>query len=101
VGGIRNDEEFPGYKHLLIDPQIPAGVTWANTTKETPYGIVTVKWKLNNGKFEADIMLPVGCTAEIMVPKGGADPELNGKPVETIENKVSIESGRYIFKCRL
>ncbi|HSL85549.1 MAG TPA: family 78 glycoside hydrolase catalytic domain, partial [Bacteroidales bacterium] len=36
VGGMRADENFPAWKRLLIDPQIPAGITWANTTKETP-----------------------------------------------------------------
>lgn len=47
IGGIRPDVDYPGYKHFYIDPQIPVGVSWANTQKETPYGTIIVNWKFD------------------------------------------------------
>jgi alpha-L-rhamnosidase len=101
VGGIRNDEKFPGFKHVIIDPQIPEGVTWANTIKETPYGTVDVRWKLLNRKFEMSIAIPVGSDATIIIPGGGTDPELNGIKLKVTGNQVEIQSGNYNFKCNL
>ena len=101
VGGIRKDENFPGYRHILIDPQIPEGVTWANTTKETPYGTISVKWKLENGIFEVDIIVPSGCTASIKVPSGGQNCKLNGKPFDTNQSWLAIDNGIYNLTCNL
>jgi alpha-L-rhamnosidase len=69
VGGIRPDENNPGYKHVFIDPQIPEGVTWAKTTKETPYGTIAVDWKVeSSGKLSLNVALPVGVTATVILP---------------------------------
>ncbi len=101
VGGIRKDENFPGYQHILIDPQIPEGVTWANTTKETPYGTVSVKWKLENGNFGMDIIVPSGCTASIKVPPGGQNCKLNGKHFDSNQSWLTIDNGTYNLTCNL
>lgn len=70
VGGIRPDSENPGYKHFYVDPQIPAGVTWAETTKETPYGTIVVNWTLSEETLVLHVEVPVGSTASFVVPKG-------------------------------
>ena len=46
LGGIRPDEDIPAYRKILIQPQIPNGVTWAKTFKETPYGKLVVNWSI-------------------------------------------------------
>jgi len=51
LGGIRKDPDFPAYQQVIIQPQIPEGITWAKTTKETPFGPLVVKWKLEGSKF--------------------------------------------------
>lgn len=101
LGGIQHDEKFPGYQHLLIEPQIPKGITWAKTSKETPYGTVSVKWKLEDDVFKLDIKIPVGCTARVTIPKGVHNYQLNGKSFITEVSFVEIESGEYNFLCNL
>lgn len=100
LGGIQPDEEFPGYRELVIDPQVPEGVTWANASKETPYGTVSVKWKLENGLFKMDVAIPVGCIARVAIPKDSDKYSLNGKSHNTEGPFAQIESGKYSFEWK-
>lgn len=97
VGGIKLDENTPGYKHVYIEPQIPTGVTWAKTTKETPYGTVAVHWQLEaSKKLNLNISLPVGTTATVTIPEGAKSCLLNGEAISVETNKtIEIEDGDY------
>jgi alpha-L-rhamnosidase len=97
LGGIQPDENFPGYRHFFISPQIPKGITWANATKETPYGTISVKWKIADGVFTMDMNIPVGSTARLIIPKDAVNCKLNGKSLKSKEAFKDIESGVYIF----
>ena len=59
LGGIRVDA--PGCAHLVIDPQIPAGLEWVKVSMQTPYGTVAVQRKGRKLQVE----LPAGVTATI------------------------------------
>jgi len=95
VGGIRQDEDFPGYKHIIIDPQIPEGITWAKTSKETPYGTVTVNWRLEENSLYIDLEIPVGCIAKVNLPKGPGNYTINGKQNKSETPFTEIQSGKY------
>jgi len=97
VGGIRADENVPGYKKIIIDPQIPEGISWANCSKETPYGTVSVSWKLENESFEMNVKIPVSCTATVKLPEGISSLKVNGRRIKTDTGSVEIESGSYEF----
>ena len=94
VGGIKPDAEAPGYKHFFIEPQIPQGVTWANTTKETPYGTVVVNWALKDGKLKVHVSIPVGSAADLKLP-GATVSKVNGKDVALSEDSLLLEAGTY------
>jgi len=83
VGGITPLEDGAGYRRFRICPQIPEGVSWAKTTKETPYGTIIVNWELKDGKIAYDITVPAGCEG-VVVTKG----EGSG---------VALKSGRHIL----
>jgi len=85
IGGIRPDDSGAGYRKVIIDPQIPKGVTWAKVTKETPYGTLVVNWKKQNEKIIFNITVPVGCTANLLLSEG----------VKT------LESGQYEIMTKL
>lgn len=97
VGGIRPDEDFPGYQQVFIDPQIPEGITWAETTKETPYGTLTVKWHLEKDLLKLNIDVPVGCKAKVVLPGMLKKYQINGQTYKTRENPsvAVIGSGKY------
>jgi alpha-L-rhamnosidase len=74
IGGLRPDESEPGYRRFTVSPQIPEGITWAKTTKETPYGTIIVRWEKTGDGVSFDLTVPVGATAEVSVAGSKADP---------------------------
>lgn len=43
LAGIRPDENAPGYRNFLLDPQLPDDITWVEASKPTPYGEIRVR----------------------------------------------------------
>ena len=97
VGGIRKDENIAGYKHVIIDPHIPEGITWANTTKETPYGNIKVSWKKKVTSFEIEITVPPGIEATCIFPDNYRSYSINNKKTRLKNNQEVIKSGHYII----
>ncbi|MDR1624356.1 MAG: alpha-rhamnosidase, partial [Tannerellaceae bacterium] len=93
VGGIRPDEANPGYRHVFIDPQIPQGVTWAKTTKESPYGTMRVDWALESTSLlKVNITLPVGVQGTFVIP--GKTQSCKVDDVETTDlQNIVLENG--------
>ncbi len=98
LGGIRIDETVPAYKKVLIQPQIPQGITWAKTFKETPYGILAVNWELKEKAMELDVEIPVGIEAGVVIPEGITKYNMNGSEYNLSGEKpeiVGLKSGKY------
>jgi alpha-L-rhamnosidase len=95
LGGIQPDEKSPGYRHFMIKPEVPQGITWVNVSKETPYGTISVKWRLENGPFKLDLEVPYGSTASIAIPEKCDNYTINGKKYKVAGPVVEIESGKY------
>ncbi|MEI8342592.1 MAG: family 78 glycoside hydrolase catalytic domain, partial [Verrucomicrobiota bacterium] len=66
VGGIQ--PVSPGYKTIKIRPVIGAGVTWAKTAFESPYGRIATAWKVEASGLQLDVMIPPNTTATVYVP---------------------------------
>jgi len=97
LGGIKPDYDFPGYKHMIIDPQIPEGITRAETSKETPYGTVIVNWEIVNRIFSMKVSVPVGSTAHVVIPETVQNYKMNGESFKNELLYADIESGNYSF----
>ena len=100
VGGIKVDEANPGYKHVYIEPQIPTGVTWAKTTKETPYGTIAVNWRLEAGKLNLEVILPAGTKGTVVLPENTKDYLLNGKKYQAVKSTL-VNNGVNEFSISL
>lgn len=70
LAGINPDENQPGYKNIIIRPQLIDAITWVKATKDTPYGEMAVKWEKVDGKFVINVKIPVGSTATVYMPNG-------------------------------
>ena len=95
LGGIRVDEAKPGYQHVFIEPQIPQGVTWANTTKESPYGTIIVNWELKDTRLLMHVVLPVGVKASVSIPANAHGGIVNGKEVKSDNQYLELGTGTY------
>ena len=100
VGGIKKDENSPGYKHIIIDPDIPEGITWANTTKVTPYGEIETSWKIENGEFMMRLKIPSGSSARVILPENIKEYSHNEKNNTKKSSYADVSNGDHIFIWR-
>ena len=68
VAGIEAIE--PGYKNSIIAPKIGGGLSHVNASTKTPYGIISSKWEIRNGKFYLEVEVPNNTESTIILPSG-------------------------------
>ncbi|HSN11597.1 MAG TPA: family 78 glycoside hydrolase catalytic domain [Propionibacteriaceae bacterium] len=68
VGGLA--PAAPGYHELEIAPRPLAGMEWATTTHETPYGTATVSWRRQDGRIGVMAVVPANASATVRLPDG-------------------------------
>lgn len=81
LGGIRSDPEWPGFKHIVMQPLLTGDLTFVNATHRSPYGLISSRWRREKDKFTWDILLPANTLAIVYVPasesgtvtEGGSD----------------------------
>lgn len=101
LGGIRPDPSHPGYRKFIIDPQVPDGVNWANTSKETPYGTVVLNWKIENGSMQLDLKVPAGSNAILRIPRDCESWSVNGVDYSAASSETELDNGSYIIVFKL
>jgi len=113
VAGIELDENHPGYKHILMQPQLGGGLSFANASVESMYGRVASGWKIADGKFMLSVEVPPNTTATIRLPKAKLEQATEGqKPLagrtgllgarqfgDTV--LADVGSGNYVFESIL
>ena len=71
VAGMMTDESAPGYRHIIFKPMPCGDLEWARYSKLTPYGKAGIRWdRGSEGDFRVEIVVPVGCTATLVLPDG-------------------------------
>lgn len=107
LAGINPDDNKPGFKHIVIRPNPVDGLEWVKATHESMYGTIVSEWRVDNGKFELKVSVPVNCTATVMIPapycefvsEATAQAEGSDITVSRLDNMAAIEigSGDYVF----
>lgn len=73
LAGIQQAPGSIGYRELLVDPALVAGLTSASGSYRTPYGTVSTSWRLNGDAYRLRLTVPAGTTAEVHVPVTSGD----------------------------
>ena len=97
VAGLNPDEQYPGYKHILIRPQPGGGLTFATASLATHYGKASVFWEKRKEKgMTVEVEVPCNTTATVFLPgAAGKKVLLDGLPVEkTINPEKFREEGK-------
>ncbi|GAA4777089.1 glycoside hydrolase family 78 protein [Microbacterium gilvum] len=68
IGGIAPSS--PGSRTVRIAPRPGGGLTSARARHASPYGDIAVSWTLSDGVFVLEVQVPVGVTAEVVLPSG-------------------------------
>lgn len=71
LGGIRPDDDSPGFKQFYIQPLTPEGLSYVKTSYKTPYGQIVSDWeKKASGEIIYRIKVPKGTTAVFQTEAG-------------------------------
>lgn len=98
LAGIMPDESKPGYKHIWIKPQVVNDISWVQVSKDTPYGLLKVRWEKKEASFVLDVQIPVGASASVALPFPAESVCVNGQPSQGKE-VLELESGSYQIEC--
>ena len=98
LGGIYQKENSVAYENIVIAPKPTGNISWVNCSFESPKGIITSEWRLENNQFFLSVTIPEKTTAEIVLPDGFEENTCevsniqSGKPV-----KIRLSDGRFIL----
>ena len=101
VLGIRPCEEGPGFKRIILAPNVMDQMDWANGSIETAYGTVSSSWKHVDGEIHWRIAIPANTSALVTLPRGRPirvnGEQFNQTPQQESQDEVSYEflSGEY------
>ena len=84
LGGIRPDPEVPGFKKIIIKPEVVGGLTWVKDSYDSIHGRISSEWHKSAGQFDLRVAIPANTTATIYLP---------AKDIKSI-----TESGRVLTK---
>ena len=110
LGGIRQASDSKGYEDILIEPEMPGDITWAEASYNSVHGVIGVSWKIEDGMLSLKVNIPVGCNAIVSIPQ--ADPgQITENHIPLKDNgdisiagsangktRCRISSGEYLFR---
>lgn len=97
-GGIRPDEKQPGFKHIILEPHVVAGLDGFEASHIGPYGKIISNWKRTQKGVTYNIVIPPNSTASMELPIV-RDMEIlvNGK---ISSNKIELTAGKYTIDTK-
>ncbi|MFB6320099.1 glycoside hydrolase family 78 protein [Saccharicrinis sp. FJH54] len=113
LAGIKSDPENPGFKHIIMKPEIPVGLDHVKAAYESPYGSIESSWEKSKHRFSWQISIPANTMAKVCVPAKslGSVKESGVKVTESEYIKVlefengrallELGSGSYVFSSSL
>jgi alpha-L-rhamnosidase len=101
VAGI--DIAAPGYKQLRMAPTPGEGLTWAKASLDTIHGRVESNWKVEEGSFTWEVLIPPNTSAEIVPPADFTNLRVSEPAEQTVQKEVdgsfALPAGKYKFSA--
>ncbi len=98
LGGIKPDEQQPGFKNVLLRPNFVMGLDHFIASHAGPYGTIVSSWKRAKKAVEYTVTIPANSTATITFPlKSNQKAYLDEKEVPV---QMAVEAGTYQFMVK-
>lgn len=113
LAGLRPDPAGPGFKRILIKPNVVGDLHWVESHYDSVHGRIVSDWRRRDDRFLLDVTIPPNATATVHVPtRDAASVTESGQPAAQAEgvrflraeNRAAIfavESGTYRFESVL
>jgi alpha-L-rhamnosidase len=83
LAGINPAPDAVAFDKLVIRPQPVGDLQWVKASYDSVRGRIASEWRRDAGKFNLRVRVPVGVTAEVVLPSGEGTPITeSGEPVE-------------------
>lgn len=102
IAGINSDPQYPGYRHIIINPRPKLPINAAKASLKTLYGKIGTNWNIKNNQFALEVEIPTNTIASVHLPNIDVatvksmvevlEAEQNGKVVVA-----KVGSGKYQF----
>jgi len=102
LGGIRPDPSGPGFKKIIIKPNLVDNLHWVECHYDSVHGRIVSNWQRRGRQFTMDVTIPANTSATVHVPADHADEILeNGKPLTQSAGILLLrtEAGRTVLAC--
>ena len=112
LAGIKSDPDAPGFKHIIMKPEVLGDLTHVVASYRSIYGTIKSGWRLEKETFRWDIAMPANTTATVYVPTLDKEEVLEGghsalkaeglKFIRWEDNLAvfEIKSGNYSFSSK-
>jgi len=103
LGGINPDPKNPGFKHIIIKPNLVDELDYVNVSYPSDYGKIISNWVLKNNELKLMVTIPPNTTASVFIPANSVDDVKVDNPNAALirtEKDIShyeVPSGQYIF----
>lgn len=74
LGGIRPDPDAPGFRRVVIQPQIVRSLEWVRAEYNSIRGKVASFWELDEDRLTLTVTIPANVSAVVHVPADEAGP---------------------------
>lgn len=102
LGGMKPDQEKPGFKNVLLEPHFVKGLNSFQTNHDGPYGKIQSSWKRVKNTVIYTVVIPANSTATLKL--SGKKISQNGKVIAENSGKkvdqsitLNLESGKNEF----
>jgi alpha-L-rhamnosidase len=98
LGGIRVDENKPGFKNILLKPNFVTGLDHFSASHDGPFGKITSNWKRQKDGVHYEVVIPANSSATVYFSESkGAKVYQGGK---IVDQKIQLSAGSYSFEIR-
>jgi alpha-L-rhamnosidase len=100
IAGLKPDATGAGWKRFHVAPTPGGGLTHANATLETPYGLAVSAWRSRGDRMEYDVTVPPNTQALVALPATRATAVTeNGRGLRDLReaSDVAERDGRVTF----
>lgn len=102
VLGIEADEQEPGYRHMIINPQTGDAFDFAEGFYESVYGRIQIRWEkgTQSGERLLRVTIPHNATAAICLETGAVPSETDGLDFVEGPEGMSAAAGSGTYEIR-
>ncbi|MCK5616421.1 hypothetical protein KAR91_81920, partial [Candidatus Pacearchaeota archaeon] len=101
LAGIQPDPAGPGFKKIIIKPEVVGDLEWAKASYNSIHGKITSDWKREEEKLFLNITVPVNTSATVYIPANGLETILEGDQSAgqfTEIQYIGQEGDKYVFE---